>query len=70
VALVKEGYPVSLAHDVLKDKAEDNGNPFVQTMLPPLGDFTMDNYSVSYHGLAHTHMDALGHDSYQGKTYN
>ncbi len=70
VALVKEGYPVSLAHDVLKDKAADNGNPFVQTMLPPNGDYIMDQYSVSYHGYAHTHMDALGHDSYQGKAYN
>src|SRR3984957_21210051 len=52
------------------EKAEDNGSPFVRTLQPRRGDFMMDNYSVSYHGFAHTHMDALGHDSYQGKAYN
>jgi kynurenine formamidase len=70
VALVKEGFAVSLAHNVLKDKAEDNGSPFVQTIQPRVGDYLLDAYSVSYHGYAHTHMDALGHDSYQGKTFN
>jgi kynurenine formamidase len=69
-ALVKEGYPVSLAHDVLKDKAEDNTNPFVHTMLPRAGTFWLDSYSMNYHGYAHTHMDALCHASYQGKMYN
>jgi kynurenine formamidase len=70
VGLVKEGYPVSLAHDVLKDKAEDNTSPFVHTMLPRAGTFWLDSYSVNYHGYAHTHMDALCHASYQGKMYN
>ena len=70
VALVKEGYSVSLAHDVLKEKAEDNTNPFVHTMLPRAGQFWLDSYQVNYHGYAHTHMDALCHDSYQGKMYN
>jgi len=70
VALVKEGFPVSLAHDVLKEKAEDNTNPFVHTMLPRAGQFWLDTYQVNYHGYAHTHMDALCHASYQGKMYN
>jgi kynurenine formamidase len=30
----------------------------------------MDEYTVSFHGLAHTHMDAISHTSYQGKMYN
>src|SRR5262249_40145076 len=64
-ALVKEGYSVSLAHDVLKEKAEDNTSPFVHTMLPRAGQFWLDSYQVSYHGYAHTHMDALCHDSYE-----
>jgi hypothetical protein len=34
-ALVKEGYSISLAHDVLTEKAVDNESPFVHTMLPP-----------------------------------
>jgi kynurenine formamidase len=70
LALVEEGYPVSLAHGVLKDKAEDNTFPFIQTMLPMAGEYRMDNYQVSYHGFAHTHMDALRHLSFQGKMYN
>ena len=70
LALVKEGYPVSLAHDLLTEKAVDNPNPLVHTMLPASGVFRMDNYSISYHGLAHTHFDALCHANYQGKIYN
>src|SRR5579871_5780568 len=73
--LVKEGYPVSLAHDILKDKADDNFNPFNQTVQPRPKNFNGtgfggDTYSVSYHGFAHTHMDALWHANYQGKMYN
>jgi kynurenine formamidase len=70
VALVKEGYPISLAHDVLTEKAVDNANPFVRSMLPGGGAFRMDNYSVSYHGLGQTHFDALCHANYEGKIYN
>jgi kynurenine formamidase len=73
--MVKEGYPVSLAHDLLKDKAEDNFSPFTQTVQPQPANysgtgFALDSYSVSYHGFAHTHMDALWHGNYQGKMYN
>ena len=70
VALVKEGFAVSLAHDVLKERAEDNTSPFVHTMNPRVGQFALDSYQVSYHGYAHTHMDALCHAFYQGKMYN
>jgi kynurenine formamidase len=69
-ALVKEGYSISLAHDVLKEKAVDNEGPFVHTMLPPSNGFHMDNYSVSFHGMGQTHLDALCHASYQGKIFN
>jgi hypothetical protein len=30
----------------------------------------MDNFNVSFHGMGQTHLDALCHASYQGKTYN
>jgi kynurenine formamidase len=66
VALVKDGVSVSLAHDVLKEKADDNPNPFEHTMRGK----GADGYSVFYHGYAHTHMDALYHQTYQGKMYN
>ncbi len=74
-AMVKEGFPISLAHDILKEKAEDNNSPFNQTVQPRPKNFdgtgfAMDEYSVSYHGFAHTHMDALWHANYEGKMYN
>ncbi len=69
-ALVKEGYSISLAHDVLTEKAVDNESPFVHTMLPPNNGFQIDNYSVSFHGMGQTHLDALCHVSYQGKIFN
>ena len=74
-ALVREGVSVSMARDVEKEAAPDNSRPFSHTMLntgdnPGGGQFVSDEYSVGYHGLAHTHMDALAHMSWQGKSYN
>lgn len=73
-ALVKEGVSVSLAHDVEKERAADNSNPFQHTMTltgaNPASQFSLDAYSVNYHGYAHTHLDALCHVFYQGKMYN
>jgi kynurenine formamidase len=68
-AIVKEGVPVSLAHDVEKERAADNSNPFQHTMILA-GQYSLDSYSVNYHGYAHTHLDALCHVFYQGKMYN
>ena len=70
VALVKEGYPISLAHDALTEKAVDNANPFVRTLQPGGGIYRMDTYSVSYHGLGQTHFDALCHANYNAKIFN
>ena len=73
-ALVREGVSVSLAHNPITEKAPDNGSPFRHTMLyngaHPNGQFVMDEYAVSYHGLAHTHMDTLCHMAWNGKMYN
>jgi kynurenine formamidase len=72
--LVKEGVSVSLAHNPITEKAPDNGSPFRHTMLStgahPNGQFVLDEYAVSYHGLAHTHMDTLCHMAWNGKMYN
>ncbi len=72
--LVKEGVSVSLAHDVEKERAADVSNPFQHTMTltgaNPASQFSLDAYSVNYHGYAHTHLDALCHVFYQGKMYN
>src|SRR4051812_21140772 len=72
--LVKDGYSVSLSHNVETEKAPDNQSPFFHTMLStgahPEGQFVLDEYRVSYHGYAHTHMDALCHMAWHGKMYN
>lgn len=67
LSLAKTGQTVSLAHNPLTDKAEDNASPFEHTMLQG---FSMDRYSVAYHGYSHSHMDALCHILYKNQTYN
>lgn len=72
--LVTEGISVSLARDVEKEEAVDNPRPFKHSMLNVglnnPGQFVSDDYQVSYHGYAHTHMDSLCHMAFQGKMYN
>ena len=74
VQLVKEGISVSLARIVEVEAAADNPSPFAHQMLAtgedPATVWAMDNFSVSYHGFAHTHMDSLCHLFYRGKMYN
>src|SRR3954468_20527271 len=67
VALVKAGITVSLAHNPLTERADDNASPFEHTMLRGNN---MDRYAVSYHGYAHSHIDALCHILYKEQTYN
>lgn len=73
-ALVKDGVSVSLAHDVEKERAADNARPFTHTMnlsgANNASQFSLDTFTVNYHGYAHTHLDALCHMFYQGKMYN
>ncbi len=73
-ALVKSGISVSLARNVEKQSAADNPMPFQHKMLSTgKGDgdqWATDSYGVSYHGIAHTHMDALCHLVHEGKLYN
>ncbi len=72
--LVKEGFSVSLSHDVEKTNAADVARPFTHTMnltgANNPSQFSLDTFSVNYHGYAHTHLDALCHMFYQGKMYN
>jgi kynurenine formamidase len=67
LALAKSGASVSLAHNPLTERAEDNNSPFEHTMLRGNN---MDRYAVSYHGYAHSHIDALCHILYKDQTYN
>lgn len=72
--LVTSGVSVSLARDVEKEEAVDNPRPFLHKMLNVGLDnptqFVSDDYQVSYHGYAHTHMDSLCHMAFEGKMYN
>ena len=72
--LVRLGTSVSLAHRLETENAPDNGNPFEHEMLSigqnSQGPWSMDRYSIAYHGVAHTHMDSLCHLFYDGRMYN
>jgi kynurenine formamidase len=71
--LVLRGLSVSLARDAETKEALDNPRPFGHKMLATglvEGQWAMDNYEVSYHGLAHTHMDSLCHLFFRGRMYN
>lgn len=74
LALIREGVPVSLARDVEKEKAADNGSPFQHSMdrtgANNPGYSCADTFKVSYHGMAHTHIDSLCHMFYEGRMYN
>jgi kynurenine formamidase len=65
--LAKLGLTVSLVHNPLTDKSDDNALPFEHTMNTG---FTTDTYRVSYHGYSHSHLDALCHILYKNQTYN
>ena len=69
-ALVKEGVTVSLAGDVNTEKSVDNPQPYehVMTQAGPTG--AGDRLSVSFHGYAHTHLDAFAHRFFDGKMWN
>lgn len=74
MALVRSGVSVSLARDVEKEKAVDNGSPFFHVVdragTNNPGFSVADTYKVSYHGLAHTHIDSLCHMFHAGRMYN
>jgi len=67
LALAKNGLTISLAHNPLTEAAPDNTSPFEHTMNRGL---STDTYKVSYHGYAHSHIDALCHILYKEQTYN
>jgi kynurenine formamidase len=69
--LVREGISVSLSHDYIKERAEDATSPWGHDILgSPTSAFLSDRYTIAYHGYAHSHMDALCHNSSGGLMYN
>jgi kynurenine formamidase len=65
-ALVKEGVSVSLAADPDPKKAVDNPDPYEHEMRG----IAIDRWGVSYHGVAHTHLDSLAHVNEKGVFFN
>lgn len=72
--LIQSGISVSLARTVEKKIAKDNPRAFNHQMLSvgkgATGMWSGDQYSVAYHGFAHTHMDSLCHLFHNDKMYN
>ena len=71
--LVEDGVSVSMSLELNKIADLNNGEPFkhqktVEEFGGHLG--ATDNYSVSYHGYAHSHMDGLQHIAHDGMAYN
>jgi kynurenine formamidase len=73
-ALVREGVSVSLARSTNNQAESDNPNPYQLTMNltgdNPQGQWSVDTFSILYHGYQHTHLDALCHIFHEGKMYN
>lgn len=72
-ALVSEGIVVSLAHDVNQEPAVDASAVLTREVLrvSPTGASDRYEYSGSYHGTIHSHLDALDcHIMYEGSGYN
>ncbi len=78
IALVTEGITVSLEHPLLTEKAPDVPSPFQRRVLsvpistgePAFYASVSDNYTISYHGYSHSHLDSLCHIFYKGQMYN
>ena len=66
VALVEEGFTVSLAGDADTVEAVDNPRPYQHEMVG----ISSDRISIQYHGISHTHLDALAHINDDGVFYN
>jgi kynurenine formamidase len=64
--LVRDGVSVSLAADADTVQGVDNPQPYEITMQG----ISSDRIAVSYHGIAHTHLDSLAHINEQGVFYN
>ncbi len=72
-ALVSVGISVSMAQTVLTESAVDNGNPFeheMRTLPTQENPWAVDKFGVTFHGLAHSHIDSLCHHHYKGRYYN
>jgi kynurenine formamidase len=72
-ALVREGISVSLAHDVIQEEAVDAPTILRREVLRVSDTGASDQYEYtgSYHGVIHSHLDAVDcHIMFEGEGYN
>mgnify|MGYP003386798394 FL=1 len=70
---MREGITVSLAHDVVQEDAVDTSAYLNREVISvsPTGAADKLEYTGSYHGTIHSHLDSLDcHIMYEGKGYN
>ena len=62
LATAKEGLTVSLAHDVAQEKAADAPNILERVLVnvSPTGSVDRYQYTGTYHGVIHSHLDEIG----------
>ena len=73
LALAKEGLAVSLAHDVIQEKAADAPTILERAVVTVSPTVALDRYQYTgtYHGVIHSHLDAVDcHIMVDGKGYN
>jgi kynurenine formamidase len=73
LALAKEGVTISMAHDVVQEKAADAPNILERVLgnVTPTGTTDRYQYTGTYHGVIHSHLDAVDcHIMVDGKGYN
>src|SRR6266851_10017291 len=73
LALAKEGLTISMAHDVVQEKAADAPNILERALgnVTPTGTTDRYQYTGTYHGVIHSHLDAVDcHVMAEGKGYN
>ena len=71
--LARDGLTVSLAHDVVQEKAADAPNILERVLgnVNPTGTTDRYQYTGTYHGVIHSHLDAVDcHIMSEGKGYN
>jgi kynurenine formamidase len=73
LGLAKEGLTVSLAHDIIQEAAADGASYLDRAVvnISPTGGSDRYQYTGTYHGSVHSHLDALDcHVMQDGKGYN
>jgi kynurenine formamidase len=71
--LAREGLAISLAHDVIQEKAADAPTILERTVVTVSPGVAMDRYQYTgtYHGVTHSHLDAVDcHIMVDGRGYN